>query len=113
MSSGPRVEYVHSVMEPLELYRVLEKYDHRVDFHPVPFRDLPTCESGGQDCFDLESQAVISWHHLLPYPRCQTHTFRMAVNGSCLGWQLRLLTAPEARYAEKLTVEILMIDKGF
>lgn len=106
-----RAEDVHSVMEPLELYRVLEKFDLIVEFKPVEFIDLPACECGGGDCADLASEAVISYRHRLPHGR-RSHTYRHAVNGGCLGWQLTLLTRDDAPYfAEKLTVEVLMINK--
>ncbi|MCW2902242.1 MAG: hypothetical protein JWO67_4507 [Streptosporangiaceae bacterium] len=110
---GVNAKYCNSVMEPLALAAALEKFEPVVVFKPVPFRSLPPCEGcpDHEACVPLDTVAVITYRYWIESKQIHSHVYEMRVCGSCLAWELHLLTRPDApRVTEILTVEVLMID---
>ena len=105
---------VDSVWEPSELMSAMARFPIIV-WKSIPFQPLPACDfcPVHAACTPLDSVAIISYRFWIEpvgiTAGYYTHMHQHYSCGSCLEWELHLLTKPGVRLAEDLTVEILMI----
>ena len=116
MSSGLNPDLVDSTMEPTALADAMKRFPVVV-FKSIPWVDMPPCEGCPvHDASDpLPTQAVITYRYPGPLGDLslgRSHTYQLRVCGSCIEWELHLLTRKEARrVAEIVSVKVLMIAK--